>query len=387
MLDRFRQAVSWIASVLLAAVPWLARFFPFAAPLAAGLSLVLDPPLRLRGPQPIPRHALVAVSALSFLVFEAGWKAGGGWLLLAAMVAATAWWSWRRGGPRPDAGDFVLLLGWGAVLLAEPAALDPGGGGWLAPLVLLAGTRRLADALWGPAAGAPVVPVPPAREVRGAVKLENVVLRGDDDLPRSVPLSLELAAGQSVAILCDVAPDAEILALTIAGRRPPLEGRVTADGTEIGGEPVAAVIAPGEPFVAGSVDDNLAAMVTGELSEAARAAVEEACALDEVRAEAAGSTLAVDGTPLAPFHRLLLQAARVIPSHYRIVVVVDPEPWVNRVRAELWRSAIVRASTGRTAVWITSDRELAARAEHRFEWRHGRLVPLGETRPATGGAP
>ncbi|HHQ47864.1 MAG TPA: hypothetical protein ENK19_03170 [Acidobacteria bacterium] len=144
------------------------------------------------------------------------------------------------------------------------------------------------------------------------------------------------------------------------------------------------MIGPGEPFVAGSVDDNLAACISGPLTDAARAAVEEACALDEVREELAGGTLAANGSPLSPFHRLLLQAARVIPSHYRVVVVIDPEPWVNRVRAEMWRSAIVRASTGRTALWVTPDRQLAARAERRFEWQHGRLVPLEDDNAAGG---
>ncbi len=378
MLETVQLIRSWIAAVLLAAVPWLARYEPAAAPLAAALSLILDPPWRLRGPQPLYRHALVALSALGFLLFDAGWRIGTGWLLLAAVVAAAAWWSWKRGGPRPDAGDLVLLLGWGGALLVEPAALTRGGGGWLAPLVLLIGVRRIVDGATGPRTGSLPAPTPPAREVEGFVQLEGVVLRGEDDLRRSAPLGLELSPGQSVAVLCDAAEDSELLALTIAGRVPPLEGRVLIDGAEAGDEVVTAVIASGEPFVAGSVDDNLAACVTGELSDAARAAVEEACSLDEVRAEAGGSTIAVDGSPLSPFHRLLLQAARVIPSHYRVVVVIDPEPWVNRVRAEMWRSAIVRASTGRTAVWITPDRELAARAERRFQWRHGRLVPLDE---------
>jgi len=377
MLEAVQIVRSWLAAVLLAAVPWLVRYQPAAAPLAAALSLALDPPWRLRGPQPFFRHGLVALSALAFLLMDAGWRVGGAWLLLAAVVAAAAWWSWRRGGPRPDAGDAVLLLGWGGAFLVHPATLLPQGGGWLAPLLLLISLRRLVDAAAGPAAAKVPVPVPPSREVEGFVELEGVVLRGEDDLRRSAPLHLDIRPGQSVAVLCDVAEDSELLALTIAGRRKSLEGRVLIDGAESrSGEAVTAVIAPGEPFVAGSVDDNLAACVTGELSDAARAAVEEACSLDDVRAEVAGSGIAADGSPLSPFHRLLLQTARIIPSHYRILVVIDPEPWVNRVRAEMWRSAVVRASTGRTAVWITPDRDLASRAEHCLEWRHGRLVPF-----------
>jgi len=376
MLETAQLAVFWLAAVLLAAVPWLAYYQPAGAPLAAALALVLDPPWRRRSLQAVPRHAVVAVSALGFLLFEAGWRIGGGWLLLAVVVAAAAWWSARRGGTRPDAGDLVLLLGWGGVFLVQPGSLLAGGGGWLAPLVLLVGARRIVDGLANAVGGTANGPSPPEREVEGAIELEKVVLRGRDGLRRSAPLNLRIDPGQSVAVLCDTAEDSELLALTVAGRVPPLEGRILIDGAELHGERVAAVIGPGEPFVAGSVDDNLAACVTGPLTDAARAAVEEACALDDVREELAGGTLAADGSPLSPFHRLLLQAARAIPSHYRIVVVIDPEPWVNRVRAEMWRSAIVRASTGRTAVWITPDRDLAGRAERRFEWRHGRLVPF-----------
>ena len=56
-----------------------------------------------------------------------------------------------------------------------------------------------------------------------------------------------------------------------------------------------------------------------------------------------------------------------------MVVVVDPMPWVNAVRGELWRSAVVRASVGRTAIWLTPDRDLAARASHVVEYRQGAL--------------
>jgi hypothetical protein len=85
------------------------------------------------------------------------------------------------------------------------------------------------------------------------------------------------------------------------------------------------------------------------------------------------AVITADGAPLEPVHRLLLLAARVIPSHYRIVVVVDPMPWVNAVVGQRWRSAVVRASVGRTAVWITPDRELASRADRVVQFRENAL--------------
>ena len=64
-------------------------------------------------------------------------------------------------------------------------------------------------------------------------------------------------------------------------------------------------------------------------------------------------------------------------------VVLDAMPWVNAVRGELWRSAVVRASVGRTAVWITADRELAARADRTVVLRGGSLRAT-EPEPAGG---
>ena len=86
-----------------------------------------------------------------------------------------------------------------------------------------------------------------------------------------------------------------------------------------------------------------------------------------------GRPLAPDGWPLEPHHRLLVLAARALVSHYRLLVVVDPSPWVDARRKDLWRAALVRASVGRTVVWITDDEELADRADHAHELVEGAL--------------
>jgi hypothetical protein len=139
------------------------------------------------------------------------------------------------------------------------------------------------------------------------------------------------------------------------------------------GDRLVAVVAPGEPFVPGDLAKNLAVLADHHLERAALTAIREACSLEEV-ADALGDRLIErGGDPLTPFHRLLVLIARVLPSSYRLVVVVDPMPWVNAVRGELWRSAVVRASVGRTAIWLTPDRHLAARASHVVQYRHGAL--------------
>jgi predicted ABC-type transport system involved in lysophospholipase L1 biosynthesis ATPase subunit len=223
----------------------------------------------------------------------------------------------------------------------------------------------------GPAA---VTPFPPSREVRGTVCLQRVVMAGQDQLPRSVPFDLELRAGQSLAVICDAPADIEALSQLLSGRRKPLEGELTIDGTPPADDDcLVAVVAPGERFLDGDLEENLAALCNEELDDGALAAVMEACSLNEIAEILEDQRLGVSGEPLSSLDRLMLLAARVIPSEYRVLVVVDPMLWVNTVRGEMWRAAVVRASVGRTAIWITMDRELAGRASRTMEFRQGSL--------------
>jgi predicted ABC-type transport system involved in lysophospholipase L1 biosynthesis ATPase subunit len=68
--------------------------------------------------------------------------------------------------------------------------------------------------------------------------------------------------------------------------------------------------------------------------------------------------------------------ARVIPSDYRLLVVVDPSPWADAHRRMHWHRSVVRASVGRTAIWFTADRELASRADRAMVLSHGNLRRL-----------
>jgi ABC-type transport system involved in cytochrome bd biosynthesis fused ATPase/permease subunit len=177
-----------------------------------------------------------------------------------------------------------------------------------------------------------------------------------------------------LAVLCDAPAEGEALALTVAGRRQPLQGEVAVDGVPVGRTDVlVAVIAEGEELLPGSLEDNLGALCGEPVSRDTLNAIWEACSLDDVATALGDRGLTRDGSPLEPFHRLLLLAARVIPSRFRIVVVIDPMPWVNSVRRELWRGSLTRAAVGRTAVWVTADRDLAACADRVLELKRGGL--------------
>jgi len=204
--------------------------------------------------------------------------------------------------------------------------------------------------------------------------MDEVVLGDSQGLPRSAVLNLELRAGESVAIICDTPQEVEALALLCAGRRPACRGVVAIDGVPLlQSDSLVAVIAVGEPFVPGDLEDNLVALCEDDVEPARLMAVIEACSLSDVAEQLEEGELDEDGGPLQPLERLLLQAGRVLLSEYRVVLVVDPMVWVNAVRGEMWRASVVRASVGRSAIWITPDRALAQRADTVLEFKHGTL--------------
>ena len=366
----------WLHALLWASLVWVAGWEPAWAPLviaaAFGVWRLVD-----RDEMPEPwSGVVVALSATVFLVVFGGFRIAAGWLLLAVLSAGVGWVTQGRTAGRPDAADLVAFVGWGVVFTFAPQLIESSFGGWLAPAVLLLAVQHVARIrLDGPSSDE--YPAPPIREVRGTLSLEGVVLAGIDSLPRTVPLDLALRAGQSVAILCDDAEDSEALASGLSGRNRPHAGEITIDGVPLEDGPrLIAMVAPGEPFVEGDLVANLGCLSSRPLDRSVQAALFDACSLSEVADSLGNRLIDKEGEPLTVFHRLLVLAARVIPSHYQVMIVVDPVPWANAVRREIWRSAVVRASLGRTAVWITPDRELAYRATEVFELTDGALRSL-----------
>lgn len=366
--------VGWYHAVLLSVLPWCAWWQPRWAPLVVAAAAVVHLQVRRsRATEPWSSGS-VAISALVFLLLMDGWRGSAWvWLVLAAAVAASARWLSREDGDRPDAADLVALVGWAMVFAAAPNLLVVEAGGWLAPAVLFVAARQIGVTAMVSVQRRRKRVGPPTREVRGTLSLRGVVAT-DGRLPVTIPMDLDLRAGDSMAVLCESLSAAQVLADVVAGRRRPFDGEIFVDGSPVGPDDrVAAVVAPGEPFIAGSLDDNLGALRDDVPDRAARGAARDACGLGEVVQFLDGRSLAVDGEPLEPYFRLLVLAARVLVSHYRVLVVVDPGPWVDARLTDLWRAALVRASVGRTAIWITNDVDLADRADHVYEYAQGVL--------------
>lgn len=369
-------AAGWYHGVLLGALPWVAAARPAWAPVvAAALAAGVLIGGRGRGAGPWPGAAASALT-LIFLLIRGGIGVAAGWLILAAIVGGLIWLGGRHGGSARLASALVALAGWAVGLLAAPGLMEVERGGWLAPAILLVASREaLLSELWH--RGTSGLLLPPTREARGTLSVRSLVVRDDAGLPCTVPLELELRAGDSIAVMSASMDEALALAETLAGRRRPASGEVAVDGTPLSaGDRLVAVVAFGEPFLPGDLEENLAALCDEYPDRQTIGAVIEACSLEEVADALDGAPLAVDGAPLAPVHRMQVTAARVLPSDYRVLVVVDPAPWTGPVRRELWRRTVVRASLGRTALWFTADRELAARADRVMALANGTMRRL-----------
>ncbi len=362
-----------------AALPWVWLFQPeWTAVVVVLILLVHRATITSNEAEPW-RSGAVTLSALLALVVGGGWAVAGGWLVL-VLAVGVAVWSFPKiaGWSRPDAIDVASGTAAAAAFALQPELLVPAGGGWVAPILLVLAGRRLASgvsrltrrlSLTGALSA-------PTRDVRGTLSFSGAVA-GSDGLPRTVPLDLEIRAGTSLAILCDDGVESRDFAEALAGRVDPVDGQYCIDGVPPGeDERLVAVVGLAEAFIVGGLEENVAVLCDAPLNPDKMAAAREACALSEVEEALAGSPIREDGQPLDPHHRMMVQLARVVVSHYRLLVVLDPMVSVNPVRGELWRAGVVRTSVGRTAVWITPDRELAERAEQVMVLRHGTLRPL-----------
>ncbi len=364
----------WYHAVVLAALPWCAWWDPRWAPLmVAGVALVHLFARRRAVTEPWSSLYTLLVVAV-FIITMSGWRGPIWlWLALGAVVAGTARSLPPESGGRPDAADLVALVGWAAVFAAQPMYLETAAGGWIAPAVLLIASRQVGSRLLIPEQPEGSKIGPPTREVRGTLSLRGLVATSAG-LPATVPMDLDLRAGESLAFLCDDREVAQALADILSGRTKPHLGEVLIDGGPLGNaDRLVAVVGPGESFLDGGLDHNLGALREDPPDRAALGGARDACGLAEVVETLAGRPMAVDGSPLGEYDRQLVLAARVLVSHYRLLVVVDPSPWVDVRRKDLWRAALVRASVGRTAIWITDDRELADRADRVHELVDGAL--------------
>lgn len=380
-MDRWRAPVfAWLHALCVSALPLFLVYLPHWAPVPVLAILAFHSrALSIRRAEPA-RSLLIFFSALLACLLVRGWAMAGLVLLGAILVAGFGWISeaWPHG-RRPDAADFLM-----ATLITLDLFLFPetfNSSTWiLSAVAALSARRALRIALESGKSGRCLRP--PTKDVRGTLSFSGVIM-DDDELPRSSELDFELRAGTSLALLFDNSAEAALLLEYLCGRRSSARSTLSIDGeTPDKRDSLIAVICAGESFIPGDLQANLEAFVAVNLSPGARAGVWEAFSLAEVEEELGNALIRRDGEPLEAYHRFLLQAARVIPSSYRVIVALDPMPWINPVRGGIWRAALLRACLGRTSIVLTADRELAGCMDRVLLYRHGNLreteLNLGE---------
>lgn len=369
--------IGWYHAVCAAALPWLWWLRPAWTGVAlAMLLLVHRRALQHRAGEPW-RAGVVVVSAAVALAVTGGWVVLIAWLVPAVLIGLSAWaeFGGATAGGRPDSIDCVTAAVAAAVFAVRPDLLQTDHGGWVAPVVLLLAARRFGVGVVGVRAPDSDIDVsgPPSRETRGTLSLSGTVA-GDHALPSTVGLEVTVKAGHSLAVLFDGRSNGRHLFESLAGRRPLAEGQLSIDGQPLEtGDRLIAAVSVWEPLVRGGIEENLAALLDAPLSVDQLVGLRESFALDDVGVALGGGTIGRNGEPLDAHDRMMLQLARVAVSSFRVLIVMDPMLWFDPVRAEIRRSAIVRASVGRTAVWLTPDRDLARRADRTVLFSHGTL--------------
>ena len=296
-----------------------------------------------------------------------------------AIVAVTVGLRLVSGGLGLQAGLTVLIL---APELYVP--LRRLGAEFHASADGLAVARRILALLDAPPeVGAGGVRVPPS-PATAAVRLEGVSFRYPT---RSEPaldgVELELAPGETVALVGESGAGKSTLATLLLLLCPPAAGRITVGGVDLAScapdlwRRHVAWLPQHPTLFRGTVADNIRLADPDATDAAVRAAAEQAGALRFVEALPAGFETVVGdgGRPLSAGERRRVALARAFLRDAPLVILDEPTADLDPATAELVGEAVERLCAGRTVLVIAHRPELAARADRVVRLARGRLVP------------
>jgi putative ABC transport system ATP-binding protein len=217
---------------------------------------------------------------------------------------------------------------------------------------------------------------PPSRPAAGAIALHGVDhggLRG---------LSLEVAAGEHVAIVASAAAEGAALVELLVRAADPAAGSVALDGTaytQLDPELLRAVVrvsAHDAQLFDGSLGDNLRAAAPAGRVQAALAAADVA----DVAAALPGgldASLGERGRALSGGQRQRVALARALASDAAVLVLHDPTTAVDAVTEARIATRVRELRAGRTTIVVTSSPALLAAADRVVLICGGRAVARG----------
>jgi thiol reductant ABC exporter CydD subunit len=245
---------------------------------------------------------------------------------------------------------------------------------------------RLLDLVEAPPAVSAGTGVPPS--LRDApVRLEGVSFGYADRGPVLDGVDLELAPGETVALVGASGAGKSTVASLLLRLAEPTGGRVTAGGADLAGcDPAAwraqlAWVPQRVTLFRGSVADNIRLGDAGASEERVREAAVLAAADGFVSALPDGYDTAIGdgGRPLSAGQARRIALARAFLRDAPLVILDEPTADLDPESAELVGEAVTRLGEGRTVLVIAHRPELVRRADRVVTLANGRVV---ETTPA-----
>lgn len=224
-----------------------------------------------------------------------------------------------------------------------------------------------------------------APRFRGAIGFEDVSYAYEPDHPILRGLSVEIAPGQSVAVVGSIGAGKSTLAGLILRLHDPSSGRVLIDGEDIRGFTIASVrrqisVVLQEPVLfAGTVRENIAYGKEGSSEEE----IERAVRLVGAEALIAGlpdgyeTSIGERGVTLSSGQRQLIAACRAAVRQAPILILDEPTSSLDEENARMVDDALRRLSRGCTTVLITHDLDRAAEADCILHLGEGRVLEKG----------
>jgi ATP-binding cassette subfamily B protein len=221
--------------------------------------------------------------------------------------------------------------------------------------------------------------------IRGEIAFEGVWFAYDPGVPVLEEIDLEIAAGETFALVGPTGGGKSTIAKLVARFYDPTRGCVRIDSTDLRGVTLASLrrqlgVVPQEPFLfGGSIRDNIAFA----RPEASEEEVLEACravGLDDLVArlpEGLDTPCHERGVSLSSGERQLLALARAFLARPRVLVLDEATSSLDLKSESLIERALDLLLEGRTAILIAHRLATAMRADRIAVVDRGRIAELG----------
>ena len=250
----------------------------------------------------------------------------------------------------------------------------------------MASGERIFQALdWDERIHEPARPVALPERLQGRIELSRLSFAYDADVPVLRDLSLEIAAGEKLAIVGPTGSGKSTLIRLLARFYDFDDGRIFLDGIDVNRilsrdlRRRIGVVLQDVHIFSGSVVDNISLGNPAVSRERAIAAARTANALDFIEALPQGfdTELSERGQNLSQGQRQLLAFARVLAADPEILVLDEATASIDTETEQLIQDAMGRLTAGRTAILIAHRLQTIQEADRVLVLDHGRIAELG----------